>query len=134
MDRALGIETESFTAVARLNADAMNYCVNALWCSSLFGNVSEFAAQTCASFMEFQLSLMTLMASHVSDTVGSISNMQAHLAADVLERSMDIAIGESFPASGIRTYKASATRKMWEPDRETDETCDEMTLAARTGS
>ena len=112
MDRALGIQKASLAAVVRLNANAIDHYMNAFWFSPVLGNLCDAAAQAFASCMELQMSLLTLMASHVSDTVESISGMQAQFTTDVLERSMDIAIKERFtaPSSTVASISGSQTK------------------------
>jgi hypothetical protein len=78
--------------------------------------------------MELQLSLMSLMASHVSDTLESISGMQAQLTAEVLERSMDIALGERF-ASPISMGSNSSSQA--QATAEVPEPCADMAMAVR---
>ena len=91
MDRALGIQKVSLAAAFQLNSDAIDKYLSALWFSP--GDLLDRTAKAFTSCMEFQMSLLTLMMSHVSDTVGSFSGMQAQITAVVLERNKDIAIG-----------------------------------------
>jgi hypothetical protein len=128
MDQAIGIEKASLAAVVCLNSGAIDSSMNALRFSPAFGNLFNTAAQAFASCMELQLSLMSLMASHVSDTLESISGMQAQLTAEVLERSMDIALGERFalPISmgSNSSSQAQATAEVPEP-------CTDMAMAVQ---
>ncbi|MGC2211392.1 MAG: hypothetical protein WA532_14900 [Candidatus Korobacteraceae bacterium] len=96
MDQAIGIETASLAAVVRLNSCATDSSMYAVWFAPAFGSLFNTAAQAFASCMELQLRLMSLMASHVSDTVETLTGLQVQVTAEVLERSMDIAIGERF--------------------------------------
>jgi hypothetical protein len=126
MDQAIGIEKASLAAVVCLNSDAIDSSMNALRYSPAFGNLFSSAAQAFASCMELQLSLMSLMGSHVSDTLESISGMQAQLTEEVLAYSMDIALGERFalPISvgSNSSSQAQATAEIAEP-------CAEMAMA-----
>lgn len=98
MDRALGIEKVSLDTVVSLNSCVIDTCKNAFWFSPALGDLFDTVAQAFASCMELQLSLLNLMGSHVSDTMESLSGFQAQVTAEVLERSMDIAIGVRFTA------------------------------------
>ncbi len=109
MDQAIGIEKASPAAVVRLNSDAVDQYVNSLRLSPALGDLFNTAAQAFASYMELQMRLLTLMASYVSDTVECISDMQAQLTPEVLERSMDTAIGQRFavPLSVVASISAT---------------------------
>jgi hypothetical protein len=111
MDRALGIEKASLAAVVSLNSCAIDIYRNAFWFVSSLGGLFEMAAQGFASCMELQLSLLTLMGSNVSSTVASFHGMQVRLTAEVLESSMDIAMGARHVAAPSSTVASSSGRK-----------------------
>jgi hypothetical protein len=96
MDRAIGIEKASLAAAARMQSDVLDHYKNGYWFSPALGKLFGTATEVFASCMELQMSWFALMASHISSTVASSSGMQARqarLAAEALERGMDIVIG-----------------------------------------
>ena len=110
MDRALGIEKASLDKAARYKK------------ASRFVPIPEklfnVATQVIASCMKLQMNWMTLMTLRVpraSAYVGkaaSNSGSQAKPTAEVLERSMDIAIGPQHVAAPRSTAASSSGRKV----------------------
>jgi ribulose-5-phosphate 4-epimerase/fuculose-1-phosphate aldolase len=88
MDRALGFEKASLASVVRFNSYALDLYWNTLWHSSVFSELAEATRQALALSMQLQLGWLNLSLA----TVGSTCR-QAQVAAEVLERSMDIALG-----------------------------------------
>lgn len=119
MDQAIGIEKASLSTVVTLNSCAID----------VYQNLLDTAAKSFAFCMELQMSLLNLMASHVADTVESISGMQAQLTAEVLERSMDIAIGAQITAPS--TMVESSSENQAQPTEEVPEHSDEIASVAR---
>lgn len=103
------VDAEFMVGFQDLFALAMD---QAIGIETAFGDLFSTAAHAFASCMELRLSLMGMMASHVSDTVETLSGLQAQITADVLERSMDIAIGAmtTAPSSTVATSSASQAK------------------------
>jgi hypothetical protein len=93
MDRALGIQKASLAAAVRLQSDVIDSFKNASWCTPELAEWLDEMAHAFASCMELQMTLFSLMGNQVSSTIASIPGMDARMAAEVVERSMDRAIG-----------------------------------------
>jgi hypothetical protein len=107
MDRAIGIEKASLTTDVGLNSSVIDIYKNAFWFAPVFCELLDTATKSFAFCTELQMSWLTLMMPHASgaseallpvaapsSTVASSSESQAQPTAEVLESSMDIAIGE----------------------------------------
>ncbi len=100
MDQALGIEKASLATVVSLSSSVLDIYECYLRFTPVFGNLVDMVSQAVACSMELQMNWLSLLAppvlSHVAtqdSRVASSSGGQAQPKADVLERSMDIAIG-----------------------------------------
>jgi hypothetical protein len=95
MDQALGIEKASLSTVVTLNSCLLDIYQEALRVNPVFGNLFDMVYQAVACSMELQMNWLTLVAPHASSVVASDVGGKSHpkAKADVLERSMDIALG-----------------------------------------
>jgi hypothetical protein len=93
MDRALGIQKASLEAAVRLQSDVIDSFKNASWCTPELAEWLDGMSHAFASCMELQMTLFSLMGSQVRSTVASLPGMDLRMAAEVVERSMDMAIG-----------------------------------------
>jgi hypothetical protein len=93
MDRALGAQKASLAAAVQLQNDVIDSFKNASWCTPELSEWLDGIAHAFASCMQLQMTLFSLMGSQVSSTIASIPGMNARIAGEVVERSMDIAIG-----------------------------------------
>jgi len=106
MDRALGIENASLDKATR-SKKASRFV-------PIPGKLFDVATQAIASCMKLQMNWMTLWVPRASAHVGkaaSNSGSQAKPTAEVLERSMDIAIGPQHVAAPRSTAASSSGRK-----------------------
>jgi hypothetical protein len=106
MDRALGIEKASLGKATRYK--------KASRFAPRLGKLFNAATQAIASCVKLQLNWMTLRVPRASAHVGtaaSSSGSQAKPTAEVLERSMDIAIGPQHVAAPRSTAASSSGRK-----------------------
>jgi len=93
MDRALGLQRASLSAAVRLQSDVIDSFKNASWCTPELAEWLDGMAHAFASCMELQMTLFSLMGTQVSNTISSLPGMNTQIAAEVVERSMDIALG-----------------------------------------
>ena len=100
MDRALGIEKASLSTVVSLNSSVLDIYETSLWFTPVFSNLLDMVSQAVACSMKLQMNWLTLLAPYAlshgaarESTLATNSGRQAEPTADVLERSMDIAIG-----------------------------------------
>lgn len=103
MDRALGIEKASLDKATR--------CKKASWFVPIPGKLFDVATEAIASYMKLQMNWMILCVPRASLHVGkaaSNSDSQAKPTAEVLERSMDIAIGQQQVAVSPQSWAGEA--------------------------
>ena len=92
MDRALGVQKASLEAAVRLQSDVIDSFKNASWCTPELAEWLDGLAHAFASCMELQMTLFNLLGTQVTTTVANLPGMNARMAAEVVERSMDIAL------------------------------------------
>ncbi len=91
MHQALEVQKVALDMVARWNS-----CIlDSIWFLPEFSNLQEAAAQAVACYAELQMSWLSLLTPQVLTDIAAPS-------VEVLERSMDIAMGVCFPALGGR--------------------------------
>ncbi len=95
IDRALGLEKASLASLVRLNSCVFDLFWNTA-CLSPVAQLMDAARQAFALSMELQMAWLNLVAPHVWQWLPLASNHCRQICppAEVLERSMDIAIGE----------------------------------------
>ena len=93
MDRALGVQKASLEAAVRLQSDLIDNFKNASWCTPELAEWLDGMAHAFASCMELQMTLFNLLGTQVSSTIATLPGMNQQMAAQVVERSMDIALG-----------------------------------------
>ena len=93
MDRALGVQKASLEAAVRLQTDLIDNFKSASWCTPELAEWLDGMAHAFASCMELQMTLFNLLGTQVSSTIANLPGMNQQMAAKVVERSMDIALG-----------------------------------------
>jgi hypothetical protein len=120
MDRAIEIEQVSLAAVGYFNSWVLEIYENASWVAPIVSDLLGTAGNAFAFSMELQWSWLTLIAARADkrsesllpvaapgSTVARGSASLAQTSAEVLERSMDIAIGAEFEAAGSTVENSS---------------------------
>lgn len=127
MSQALEIQKASFAAVAALNSCVLNSYESSFWFAPIFGNLLEAAAQAFACYTELQMNWLRLLAPQASSHVAAsdstvVSSFCIQIQpADVVERSMDIVIGEHFTTPGSRVVSISGNPAPAEEELQEDE-------------
>jgi hypothetical protein len=93
MDRALGIQKASLAAAFRLQTDMIDSFKSASWCTPELSEWLDGMAHAFATCLELQMTLFAMMGTQVSDSIASLPGMNGRMAAEVVERSMDRALG-----------------------------------------
>jgi hypothetical protein len=95
IDRALGIEEASLASVVRFNSSVLDFYWNTACLAPLVAQLIDAALQAFGFSVELQMAWLNLIAPHPWQwlPLASNSGRQTYPPADVLERSMDIAIG-----------------------------------------
>jgi hypothetical protein len=113
MNRATENEKASLATVVCLTSCVLDIYKNAFWFAPEVGKLFDTAADSFAFCMEMHLNwldqLASLALSGVSTVATNFGSSQAQPNSEVLERSMDIAIGERFTASRTTVYRARPT-------------------------
>jgi hypothetical protein len=123
MDRAIEIEKASLDTVVHLNSWTLETYENAFWIVPLFSDLYGAAMNAFAFSMELpmhwlamiappgnQRSESSLRAAAPSSTVASGYGRRVQPTAEVLENSMDVAIGAEFEAPGSKVANRSHTQ------------------------
>jgi hypothetical protein len=95
MDRALGIQKASLAAAVRLQADLIDNFKNASWCTPELSEWLDGMADAFATCLELQMTLFAMMGTEVRNSIARLPGMNPRMAAEVVERSMDRALGPS---------------------------------------
>ncbi len=90
--QALEIQKLSLATVAGFNSWVNDICKNSFWFAPMFGTFQETVTNAFAFWMNLQMNCLTLPATRVAKYIESASCIDP---SEVLERSMDIAIGLS---------------------------------------
>jgi hypothetical protein len=102
MGRATEDEKASLATVVCLNSCVLDLYKNAFWFAPEVGNLFDTAAESFAFCMKLHLNSLDQLASltlpGVRTVATSFGSSQTQPTAEVLAQSMDIAIGERFPA------------------------------------
>ena len=93
MDRALGIQKASLAAAARLQSGLIDSFKSASWCTPELSEWLDGMSHAFATCMELQMTLFAMMGTEVRNSIASLPGMNARMAAEVVERSMDLALG-----------------------------------------
>jgi hypothetical protein len=93
MDRALGVQKASLAAAVQLQSDVIDSFKAASWCTPELAEWLDGMAQAFAACLELQMTLFNLMGMQVGNTIASLPGMNPEMAEQVVERSMDIALG-----------------------------------------
>jgi hypothetical protein len=133
ISQAFEIEKASLAAVVRLNSSVLDSCNNLFWCAPPFGNLQEAASQVIACCIELQMNWLNLLTPHASSgrTVESGSRIPP---AEVLEHSMDVAIGAHHvvPGSGLAIVAGNqvpAAEMLQRRDEAGEEVVDEVGIS-----
>lgn len=92
MDRALGMQKASLAAAVRLQSDVIDSFKTASWCTSELAEWLDGMADAFATCMELQMTLFNLMGTQINRSIASLPGMNPEMAAEVVERSVDIAL------------------------------------------
>jgi hypothetical protein len=93
MDQALGIEKASLDTVVCLSSCAIDIYKNAFCLAPAVRELFDATGKAFAACLEMQMSWMTIMAPRVAGHSASSSGSQYQASAEMLEQSMDVAIG-----------------------------------------
>jgi hypothetical protein len=93
MDRALGIQRASLAAAVELQMGVIDSFKSASWCTPELAEWLDGMAHAFATCLELQMNLFALLGTQVSNSIASLPGMNSRMAAEVVERSMDIVIG-----------------------------------------
>jgi hypothetical protein len=66
---------------------------SASWCTPELSEWLDGMAHAFATCLELQMTLFAMMGTQVSDSIASLPGMNGRMAAEVVERSMDRALG-----------------------------------------
>ena len=98
IDPAIEIERASLSTSARLNSSLLATYANLFWFPPAFGYLLETESKTFAYSAALHRNWLALLAPYAVSPAASRSDGETQVTAEVLERSMDIAMGERFVA------------------------------------